>query len=98
GILHRAFPYASLSDLSFLETPSFVAGVTNPVFEAHPEWWDVLCQLDLPRGSGSVDRSRLGKDAALLYPMDVNFATKLLAGVKAGKGESWARCECHDYT
>lgn len=53
-MLRRAFPYASLSDLSFLETPSFVAGVTNPVFEAHPEWWDVLCQLDLPRGSGSV--------------------------------------------
>ncbi|CAM9981927.1 unnamed protein product, partial [Scytosiphon promiscuus] len=91
GVLRRAFPYASLSDLSFLETPSFVAGVTNPVFEAHPEWWDVLCQLDLPRGTGSVD-------TALLYPGDVNFATKLLAGVKAGKGESWARCECHDYT
>ena len=54
GILHRAFPYASLSDLSFLETPSFVAGVTNPMFEAHPEWWDVLCQLDLPKGSGTV--------------------------------------------
>lgn len=54
GILHRAFPYASLSDLSFLETPSYVAGVTNPMFEAHPEWWDVLCQLDLPKGSGHV--------------------------------------------
>lgn len=54
GILHRAFPYASLSDLSFLETPSYVAGVTNPMFEAHPEWWDVLCQLDLPNGNGSV--------------------------------------------
>ena len=54
GILHRAFPYASLSDLSFLETPSFIAGVTNPMFEAHPEWWDVLCQLDLPKGSGTV--------------------------------------------
>ncbi|CAN0181531.1 unnamed protein product, partial [Ectocarpus fasciculatus] len=54
GILHRAYPYASLSDLSFLETPSYVAGVTNPMFETHPEWWDVLCQLDLPNGSGTV--------------------------------------------
>ncbi|CAN0551177.1 unnamed protein product [Ectocarpus sp. 8 AP-2014] len=54
GILHRAYPYASLSDLSFLETPSYVAGVTNPMFETHPEWWDVLCHLDLPNGSGTV--------------------------------------------
>eukprot|EP00904_Undaria_pinnatifida_P005219 jgi/Undpi1/1827/HiC_scaffold_12.g05214.m1 len=127
GILHRAFPYASLSDLSFLETPSFVAGVTNPMFEAHPEWWDVLCQLDLPKGSGTVITSEemshddsgggsmysrgksggvgsgsgeeraLGKED-LIYAGDAAFATKLLAGVKAGKGESWARCECHDYT
>lgn len=54
GVLHRAFPYASLSDLSFLETKSFVAGVTNPMFQSHSEWWDVLCQLDLPNGSGTV--------------------------------------------
>ncbi|CAN0090813.1 unnamed protein product, partial [Ectocarpus sp. 4 AP-2014] len=132
GILHRAYPYASLSDLSFLETPSYVAGVTNPMFETHPEWWDVLCQLDLPNGSGTVitaeeafsdggggglhrvksggiggsmtntngeDKSKTGgKDAGLLFQGDANFATKLLAGVKGGKGESWSRCECHDYT
>lgn len=28
GIVHRTFPYANLSDLSFLETPGFVAGVS----------------------------------------------------------------------
>ncbi|CAM9254849.1 unnamed protein product [Ectocarpus sp. 12 AP-2014] len=131
GILHRAYPYASLSDLSFLKTPSYVAGVTNPMFETHREWWDVLCQLDLPNGSGTVitteemssdgggglhrvksggvggsmtntngeDKSKTGgKDAGLFFQGDANFATKLLAGVKGGKGESWARCECHDYT
>lgn len=54
-------------------------------------------------GSGSVtsgtgeDRNK-GKDTGLLYPGDLSFATKLLSGVKAGKGESWARSECHDYT
>lgn len=36
--------------------------------------------------------------AKLLYPGDTAFATRLLAGVKAGKGEAWARCECHSYT
>ncbi|CAN0141396.1 unnamed protein product, partial [Discosporangium mesarthrocarpum] len=57
GILHRAFPYANLSDLSFLQVPGFVAGVTNPMFEARAEWWDLLCQLDLPNGTGNVTTS-----------------------------------------
>ena len=48
-------------------------------------------------GSGSGEDRALGKEV-LHYPGDAGFATKLLAGVKAGKGESWARCECHDYT
>jgi len=30
-LLSRIFPYASLTDLSFLEVPGFIAGVTNPV-------------------------------------------------------------------
>ncbi len=50
GIINKAFPYANLSDLSFLEVEGYIAGVTNPVFESHPEWWDVMCQLDLPNG------------------------------------------------
>ncbi|CAM9544185.1 unnamed protein product [Ascophyllum nodosum] len=139
GILHRAFPYASLSDLSFLDVPSFVAGVTNPMFESHPEWWDLLCQLDLPRGtatlitaeeafadgsSGGIGGSHRGKSASagasssiggsshsasgaddrpsakdvLQYLGDSMLATKLVAGVKAGKEEEWVRCECRDYT
>ncbi|CAN0338931.1 unnamed protein product, partial [Phaeothamnion confervicola] len=41
GVIHRAFPYASLSDLSFLETEGFIAGVTNPMFEHRTEWRDL---------------------------------------------------------
>jgi hypothetical protein len=36
-LLQRVFPYASLTDLSFLEVPGFIAGVTNPVGNA---WGD----------------------------------------------------------
>lgn len=46
---------------------------------------------------GNGEERGSGKDG-LLYMGDASFATKLLAGVKAGKGESWARCEFHDYT
>jgi Stabilization of polarity axis len=28
--------------------------VTNPMFESHAGWWDLLCQLDLPNGTGTV--------------------------------------------
>ena len=31
GILRRVYPYANLTDLSFLETSGYIAGVTNPV-------------------------------------------------------------------
>lgn len=44
-----AFPYTDLSKIDdLLNVPGFIAGVTNPTFDLHPEWWDVLC--DLPTG------------------------------------------------
>ena len=35
----------SLSNLS----PGYIAGVTNPLFENHPEWWDLLLNVDTGR-------------------------------------------------
>lgn len=49
GFTRHAFPYTDLSKVEdLLNVPGFIAGVTNPTFEMHPEWWDVLC--DLPSG------------------------------------------------
>jgi hypothetical protein len=45
GILKRTFPYANLTDIEFLEVPGFIAGVTNPIFEQHAKWWDVLADI-----------------------------------------------------
>lgn len=25
--------------------PGYITGVTNPMFEEHPEWWDLLCNI-----------------------------------------------------
>jgi hypothetical protein len=33
GIIRRTFPYVTLTDLSFLEVPGYIAGSTNPMFE-----------------------------------------------------------------
>jgi hypothetical protein len=43
-----------LSDLSFLEKAGFIAGVTNPVFETHYEWYDLLILLNLNDQSAVV--------------------------------------------
>lgn len=43
----RAFPYTDLSKIEDLLTvDGFIAGVTNGIFELHPEWWDVMANID----------------------------------------------------
>ncbi|CAH0049080.1 unnamed protein product [Clonostachys solani] len=49
GFTRHAFPYTDLTKIDdLLNVPGFIAGVTNPAFEHHSEWWDILC--DLPSG------------------------------------------------
>ncbi|KKA22870.1 hypothetical protein T310_3087 [Rasamsonia emersonii CBS 393.64] len=49
GFTRHAFPYTDLTKIDdLLKVPGFIAGVTNPTFANHPEWWDLLC--DLPSG------------------------------------------------
>ena len=46
GIAHRVFPYASLAAVDSLQSSvGFIAGVTNPVFEEQPHWWDVCINI-----------------------------------------------------
>jgi hypothetical protein len=53
GFTRHAFPYTDLTKIDdLLKVPGFIAGVTNPTFELHPEWWDVL--LDLPSGKVKI--------------------------------------------
>ncbi|KAJ1719454.1 hypothetical protein LPJ53_005790 [Coemansia erecta] len=50
GFANRAFPYTNLTNLdTLLAFPGYIAGVTNPAFEEHPEWWDVLCNINTGR-------------------------------------------------
>lgn len=49
GFTRHAFPYTDLTKVDdLINVPGFIAGVTNPAFEHHSEWWDLLC--DLPSG------------------------------------------------
>ncbi|KAJ2721439.1 hypothetical protein GGI07_003952 [Coemansia sp. Benny D115] len=50
GFANRAFPYTNLTNLdTLLSFPGYIAGVTNPAFEEHPEWWDMLCNINTGR-------------------------------------------------
>eukprot|EP00158_Paraphelidium_tribonemae_P008112 Partr_v1_DN28477_c5_g1_i1_m41144 putative actin cortical patch localization len=49
GFAQRTFPYTCLTNLEqLLNCPGYIAGVTNPAFQSHDSWWDVLC--DIPTG------------------------------------------------
>ncbi|KAK3333561.1 docking domain of Afi1 for Arf3 in vesicle trafficking-domain-containing protein [Cercophora scortea] len=53
GFTRHAFPYTDLTKVDdLINVPGFIAGVTNPTFEHHPEWWDLLC--DLPSGKMKI--------------------------------------------
>lgn len=53
GFTRHAFPYTDLTKIDdLLKVPGFIAGVTNPTFEHHPEWWDLLC--DIPKGRMTI--------------------------------------------
>eukprot|EP00668_Euglena_longa_P046525 GGOE01062210.1.p1 GENE.GGOE01062210.1~~GGOE01062210.1.p1 ORF type:complete len:807 (+),score=126.02 GGOE01062210.1:37-2457(+) len=42
----RVFPYASLVNLTWMQTAAYIAGTVNPLVESKAHWWDVLCDLD----------------------------------------------------
>jgi hypothetical protein len=86
GFTRHAFPYTDLSKIDdLLKVPGFIAGVTNPTFENHPEWWDLLC--DLPTGrmkiSSRIEGAPLTEGLANFqqqnpgYPVGVTSSTQI---------------------
>ena len=78
------YPYANLTDLSFLETPGYIAGVTNPVFEGNVSWWDLLVVLNLSERSAAVfsPEEKAREDAAQVEARAASFLD--LAGRRVG--------------
>lgn len=93
-VLERCFPYTTLNNLDFLETEGFVAGSTNPIFESHPEWWDVLCDIDtgkvLVSGVGNNGR-KCANEPARLSELDEELYELVSTGIEARYSEHWLR-------
>ncbi|KAL4108551.1 hypothetical protein PRIC1_000266 [Phytophthora ramorum] len=93
GLIHRQYPYANLTDLGFLSTPGYIAGVTNPMFKTKREWWDVLCDISTGEVFVSAPVEKEDYDAT-----DRNLVLEVLDGVAAGYDEEWVRCMFEEYT
>ncbi|RFU33230.1 hypothetical protein B7463_g3114, partial [Scytalidium lignicola] len=80
GFTRHAFPYTDLTKIDdLLKVPGFIAGVTNPTFEHHHEWWDLIC--DLPTGrmkiSSKIDPAPITEGLVNFqqqYPLYANAA------------------------
>ena len=77
GFTRHAFPYTDLTKIDdLLNVPGFIAGVTNPTFELHPEWWDILC--DLPSGrvkiSSKIDQSPITEGLVYFQQQNPSYA------------------------
>ncbi|KAI1419996.1 docking domain of Afi1 for Arf3 in vesicle trafficking-domain-containing protein [Xylaria sp. FL1777] len=80
GFTRFAFPYTDLTKIDdLLKVPGFIAGVTNPTFEMHPEWWDLLC--DLPSGrmkiSSRIEQPLITEGLSYFQQQNPSFANQL---------------------
>ena len=77
GFTRHAFPYTDLTKIDdLLKVPGFIAGVTNPAFANHPEWWDLLC--DIPTGrmkiSNRIEQAPLTEGFVYFQQQNPTFA------------------------
>ncbi|RDW71136.1 spindle pole body interacting protein [Coleophoma cylindrospora] len=91
GFTRHAFPYTDLSKIDdLLKVPGFIAGVTNPTFENHPEWWDLLC--DLPTGrmkiSSRIETSPITEGLANFQQQNPTYAREANAAATSTNSSS----------
>ncbi|KAL6715597.1 hypothetical protein ACLMJK_006558 [Lecanora helva] len=80
GFTRFAFPYTDLTKIDdLLNVPGFIAGVTNPTFANHHEWWDLLC--DVPAGrmkiSSRIDAAPLTEGIASFQQQNPGYASNV---------------------
>ncbi|KAK6372810.1 hypothetical protein LTR64_004728 [Lithohypha guttulata] len=113
GFTRHAFPYTDLSKIDeLLNVPGFIAGVTNPTFLYHPEWWDLL--VDLPAGRMKISSSiapaplteggaffsqnhNVSREAVPDPTGDMNFMEEVMAAIEQRQGEQMIRSKFRSY-
>jgi len=104
GTLQRAYPYACLTAMQFLQVSGYIAGVTNPIFEQRQEWWDILCnvQTGVVRLSEAYERELNDATVQPLYnkvqSIDKILINEIRNGLQLKYGEKYIRSMFQDYT
>jgi len=96
GLIDRVFPYTNLCYLDFLSVPGYLTGVTNPMFEEHPEWWDILCNIST--GKITVNANMITDIPEKYVPADNELMAEVNYNVNAHYGEDKVRSLFQDYT
>ncbi|CAO3629338.1 unnamed protein product [Cunninghamella echinulata] len=90
GFTERAFPYTNLTSVDdLLKCPGFIAGVTNPTYEEHTAWWDILCNIDTGKITVSKDIqvTPAGRKQSLAY-FEEGFASLSIGRNTGGNSTS----------
>ena len=90
GFTRHAFPYTDLTKIDeLLNVPGFIAGVTNPAFSHHPEWWDLLC--DVPTGrmkiSSKIEPAPVTDGLVNFQSQNPIFASAMAGGNQSGTND-----------
>ena len=91
GFTRHAFPYTDLTKVDeLLKVPGFVAGVTNPAFANHHEWWDLLC--DLPSGrmkiSNRIEPAPVTEGTQYFHQHSHSGVSSLLSGSSSSSADT----------
>ncbi|WEW58764.1 hypothetical protein PRK78_004232 [Emydomyces testavorans] len=90
GFSRHAFPYTDLTKIDeLLKVPGFVAGVTNPAFANHHEWWDLLC--DLPSGrmkiSSRIEPAQMTEGTQFFQHQGQSTSSSILGGSSSSSSD-----------
>ncbi|KAI8884579.1 spindle pole body interacting protein [Backusella circina FSU 941] len=111
GFTERAFPYTNLTSVDdLLKCPGFIAGVTNPTYEEHTSWWDVLCNISTGKITVSKDvdaitTKRHSLDDTLSRTSSISpekntdneFMADVMNAIQGHYGETAVRAKFQDY-
>jgi hypothetical protein len=62
--------------------PGYIAGVTNPIFESRPKWWDVLC---------NISTGKITVSSEIEFPKGIQTDAEMEASKNSERDKDWMR-------
>ena len=62
--------------------PGYIAGVTNPIFESRPGWWDILC---------NISTGKITVSSEIEFPKGIQTNAEMEASKNSDRDKDWMR-------